>query len=65
MTSFKFIFVRPLATNKFSPTGGVTIPISIFTTKMIPKCIGSTPSCVAIGSKSGTMIMITLEGSIN
>ena len=56
--------VIPLVTNKFNPTGGVTIPISIFTTIMIPKWIGSIPSWIAIGKKIGVKINKIAVGSI-
>jgi hypothetical protein len=29
--------VTPLVTNRFRPTGGVTMPISMFTTMMMPR----------------------------
>ena len=38
------MFATPDVTKRFKPTGGVIIPISMFTTMMIPKWIGSIPS---------------------
>ena len=35
--------VTPLTANKFKPTGGITLPISMHSAVKIPKCIGSTP----------------------
>lgn len=48
------------ATNRFSPKGGVNIPMAQFTTITIPRCIGSMPACVAIGKNSGPKI-VTME----
>ena len=62
-TSTIVIPVIPLVTNKLSPTGGVTIPISIFTTMIIPRCIGSIPSSIAIGNTHKIEIMKGWEES--
>ena len=61
----KLIPVMPEVTNKFNPTGGVIIPISILTTIMIPKWIGSIPSSIAIGNTTGATINKRPDGSIN
>ena len=42
-------FVTPLTANKFRPTGGMTLPISIHNAVRIPKCTGSTPRANATG----------------
>ena len=47
------MLATPAVTNKFKPTGGVIIPISIFTTIIIPRWIGSIPSSIAIGKTNG------------
>ena len=59
------IFATPEVTKRLSPTGGVIMPISIFTTIMIPRCIGSIPSSIAIGKTRGATITSNPEGSIN
>ena len=51
-------FVIELATNRFTPIGGVTNPIARFTTIITPKWIGSIPKPVAIGKKIGARIKI-------
>ena len=55
----------PEVTKRFNPTGGVIIPISIFTTMMIPRWIGSIPNSIAIGNTKGATITIKPDGSIN
>lgn len=55
----------PEVTKRFKPTGGVIIPISMFTTMMTPRWIGSIPSYVAFGNTSGATITSNPEGSIN
>ena len=42
-------FVTPLTANKFNPTGGITLPISIHKAVKIPRCTGSTPRAKATG----------------
>ena len=41
--------VTPLTANRFKPTGGITLPISIHSAVRIPKCTGSTPKDSATG----------------
>ena len=55
----------PDVTKRFKPTGGVIIPISILTTIMMPKCIGSMPNSMAIGNTKGATITRRPDGSIN
>ena len=55
----------PEVTNKFNPTGGVIIPISMLTTMMMPRWIGSMPSDIAIGNTKGATITIRPDGSMN
>ena len=55
----------PEVTKRFNPTGGVIIPISILTTMIIPKWMGSMPSSIAIGKTNGATITIRPEGSMN
>lgn len=50
------ISVKLLATNRLTPTGGVTKPIAKFTTIITPKCIGSTPKLRTSGNKIGVSI---------
>jgi len=52
-------FVSPIeqAMNKQTPTGGVVKPITRLSTKMTPKCSGSTPICFIKGSKTGVRII--------
>ena len=52
------IFVMPEATKRLMPIGGVTIPIARLQVMMIPKCTGSTPAAVAIGTMIGVKIMM-------
>ena len=59
------IFATPAVTNKLSPTGGVIMPISIFTTIMMPRWIGSIPSAIAIGNTNGATMMSKPDGSMN
>ena len=35
--------VTPLTANRFNPTGGITLPISMQSAVRIPECTGSTP----------------------
>ncbi|MNZ72889.1 hypothetical protein D3C78_912800 [compost metagenome] len=51
-------------TNRLRPTGGVIRPISMFTTMMMPRWIGSMPSCTAIGNRIGARIRMIAEGSM-
>ncbi len=51
-------------TNRFSPTGGVIRPISMFTTMMTPRWIGSIPSSTAIGKRIGARIRMIADGSM-
>src|SRR5690554_189253 len=51
-------------TKRFSPTGGVIMPISMLTTITTPRWIGSMPSSTAIGNRMGAKIRIMAEGSI-
>src|SRR5699024_8398255 len=53
------------ATNKLTPSGGVTNPIARFITNMIPKCIGSIPIFVTTGKRIGVKITIAEIVSIN
>ncbi len=55
----------PAVTNRLSPTGGVIIPISMLTTMMMPRWIGSIPSWMAIGKTSGATITRSPDGSMN
>src|SRR5688572_31132975 len=55
----------PEVTNRFNPTGGVTMPISMLTVMIIPKWIGSMPSAVAIGNMIGAKISTTDVASMN
>ena len=50
--------VSELATNRLTPTGGVTNPTARFTIIMTPKWIGFIPTCSTIGSKIGLKIRI-------
>ncbi len=43
-------------TKRFSPTGGVIIPISISRVTMIPNQMGSNPKLVIIGKVIGSVI---------
>lgn len=52
------ISVRELATNKFTPIGGVMNPIARLTIIMTPKCIGLIPILCTIGIKIGVNINI-------
>ena len=52
------ILVIPDATNRLMPIGGVTIPIARLQVMMIPKCTGSIPAAVAIGTMIGVKIMM-------
>jgi TRAP-type uncharacterized transport system fused permease subunit len=63
-TSITDMPVMPAVTNRFSPTGGVTIPISRFTVMMMPRCTGSMPSLVAIGNRIGARIRMMPVGSM-
>lgn len=45
-------------TNRVIPTGGVDKPIARFVTVIRPKCMGSMPNFVTIGSKMGTIKII-------
>lgn len=47
------MWATPAVTNRLSPTGGVIMPISMLTTMMMPRWIGSMPSSMAIGKTSG------------
>ena len=49
----------PDVTNRFSPTGGVIMPISMLTVMMMPRCTGWMPSAVAIGNMIGAKISTT------
>ena len=51
-------------TNRLRPTGGVIRPISMFTTMMMPRWIGSIPSSTAMGNRMGARIRITADGSM-
>src|SRR5699024_6349748 len=53
------------ATNKLTPSGGVTNPIARFITSMIPKWIGSIPIFVTTGKSIGVKITIAEIVSIN
>ena len=64
-TSHNGIPVTPEVTNRFKPTGGVIMPISMFTVMMMPKWIGSMPSWVAIGKKIGARISRIDDGSVS
>ena len=46
------------ATNRLIPRGGVMNPIARLTTITMPKWIGSTPNCAAIGNKIGASTII-------
>ena len=56
--------VMPEVTNRLRPTGGVIMPISMLTTMMMPRWIGSMPSCIAIGNRIGARIKMIAEGSM-
>ena len=61
--AFAAIFIRGIsereeATKRFTPIGGVTKPTARFTTIITPKCIGSMPISVTIGSNIGVRINI-------
>src|SRR3546814_14057775 len=56
--------VIPEVTNRLSPTGGVIMPISMFTTMMMPRWIGSMPSFMAMGNRIGARIRMIAEGSM-
>lgn len=45
---------RKLDIKRFIPTGGIKYAISRLARKMMPRWIGSTPYCFAIGTMSGT-----------
>ncbi|MCY1550760.1 hypothetical protein D9M68_870350 [compost metagenome] len=64
MTCTRFMPVTPLVTNRFRPTGGVTMPISMFTTMITPRWIGSMPSSVAMGNRIGARIRMMPVGSM-
>ncbi|CRZ82490.1 Uncharacterised protein [Vibrio cholerae] len=59
------ILATPEVTNRFKPTGGVIMPISMFTTIMMPRWIGSMPNAIAIGNTKGATITRRPDGSIN
>ena len=50
--------VSELATNRFTPIGGVTNPIARFTIMTTPKWIGFIPMLCTIGSRIGLKIRI-------
>ena len=54
-----------LTTKRFSPTGGVIIPSSMFTTMIIAKWITLISSVVMIGRRIGRVIKIIAVGSKN
>src|SRR6266511_1073685 len=41
---------------RITPNGGVSVPISRFTTMMMPKCTGSMPSATTVGNSVGVAI---------
>ena len=47
--------VTQLTANKFKPTGGITLPISIHNAVKMPKWIGATPRANATGKYIGTV----------
>ena len=53
------------AANKFTPKGGVIMPMARFTTMMSPKCTGSTPKCMATGARMGASTMMAALVSMN
>lgn len=55
----------PVATKRFSPNGGVNMPIAPLTTIIIPKCTGSIPKLSASGRNNGANIVVDDAGSIN
>jgi hypothetical protein len=52
-------------TNRFRPTGGVMMPISMFTTRTMPGWIGSMPGAMATQNTSGATITMSPDGSMN
>lgn len=63
--SSSLIFAILAPTNRLTPTGGVHIPITRLTTRIVPKCTGLTPSYVTMGSRMGDKIMIAARVSIS
>jgi hypothetical protein len=59
------IFPIAQAMNRHTPTGGVVRPITKLSTRMTPKCSGSTPVWIINGSKTGVRIMREAVVSIN
>lgn len=57
--------LTPLATNKFTPKGGVQKPIAKLTVKITPNKIGSTPILDTTGSKIGVNMIMEAIVSIN
>lgn len=55
----------PLATNRFTPSGGVQNPIAKLTVKMTPNKIGSIPNANATGKRIGVRIIIDEMVSMN
>ncbi len=51
-------------TKRIPPTGGVRPAVSRATQKIMEKCSGSMPNCIATGMRIGTSIIIVADGSI-
>ena len=54
----------PLATYRFSPTGGWHRPTSMLASIRIPRCTESMPSFIAAGCRIGAKIRMIDDGSI-
>src|SRR5712691_551439 len=55
---------RAWLTKRFSPNGGVNIPMERFTVRMMPKWMRSTPRLFTMGTSSGVRINVAEVGSI-
>ena len=52
----RLILAMSIMMNRITPNGGVRVPISRLTTRMMPKCTGSTPSATMSGNSVGVAI---------
>src|SRR3546814_4378260 len=50
---------------RFTPNGGVIMPRARLTTMMVPKCTGSTPNWMPMGTRIGASTMMAADVSIN
>ncbi len=65
ITSIYGLLNTALAVKISTPNGGVAEPNAAWNVIMIPKCIGSIPTCSAIGRKIGVKTRMTTIGSTN